>query len=253
MSFEKLTNFRSLGGLKTKDGRTVKNNRLLRSGELSAITFADIAQLTSDYNLKEVIDMRTNNEITERPDITIPGTTMHHIDFFGKQATEKAPTFESMKDGETPDADQHLMHAYEDMLLGEVGQSAYRSFFDILLDTEDGAVLWHCFAGKDRTGTSAALILEALGVSREDIYEDYLKTNASRKSENDAMLRDLQAQGYDDETLEQIENMLYVKKEYLDFFFKTIDEKFGNTENFLFEALGLTPADIEKLKELYLD
>ena len=66
----------------------------------------------------------------------------------------------------------------------------------LLLNTEEGSTLLHCFAGKDRTGISAAVILTILGASKDDIAADYLKTNQLRKKENEELLGQLRARKY---------------------------------------------------------
>jgi protein-tyrosine phosphatase len=127
----------------------------------------------------------------------------------------------------------------------------YRKFIDVLLNPQ-GALLFHCFAGKDRTGWGAVIILKILGVSDEDIVEDYLATNAGRKAANDQLIEEYRAKGFTDEQLIYLEELMSVKASYLEVAFNIVREKFSTFDNYLAQVLNVTDEEVAKLRRLYL-
>lgn len=87
------------------------------------------------------------------------------------------------------DIGAYFEKTYPAIATGEGAMRQLRRFFDVLLEQEEGAVLYHCTAGKDRVGTATALLLSALGVPRELIVEDFLFTNACLREETEGMMR----------------------------------------------------------------
>ena len=181
--FQKLANFRDLGGLKGADGKAVRKKRLLCSGELSKVTEDDIKTLKECYHLYNIVDLRTKNERNSAPDIEIPGTVYHALDFFqgedDGQATGSAEQLQQMQSKEQ--VDRKMKQLYASFVVSAGARQKMYELLQLLLNTEEGSTLIHCFAGKDRTGISAAAILTVLGVSKDDIAADYLKTNQLRK------------------------------------------------------------------------
>ena len=124
---------------------------------------------------------------------------------------------------------------------------------DVLLHQEDGAVLWHCSAGKDRAGVGTALLLCALGVPRKTISEDYMKTNLYLDEEMNHMVRYLESKMIvDNQTMDKIRLLYRVKEEYLDCVFETIEKDYGSVEQFMKKALYMHPKTIEALRKKYL-
>lgn len=111
---------------------------------------------------------------------------------------------------------------------------------------------FHCFAGKDRTGVAAALILKSLGVSDEQIFADYLKTITARKQENQAILDYLRDQ-LTSSQLQDVAVALTVQKSYLERYFKAIKQNYGDFDNYLIKGLDL-PLDFKtKMRQIYLE
>jgi protein-tyrosine phosphatase len=164
-------NFRDLGGYETIDGRRVRRQMLYRSGKLSALTDADVAQLARK-NFQVVCDLRTPQERASEPSLTAFSKTYRSWDYdVGHSLLRDAASAE----GATP---QHVHDAlaatYEAMpwLYAEM----YRSAFQHIVEG-DVPLVFHCAGGKDRTGTLAALILLALGVPEQTVIADYTLTN----------------------------------------------------------------------------
>ena len=110
---------------------------------------------------------------------------------------------------------------------------SYRSFFQDLL-TNKGAILFHCTSGKDRTGIATVLILTALGVSKQTIYQDYLLSNY-----------------YYQESFNETDNV--VEKSWLDEYYQQVEKKDGNLLAYIKDVLGVTDNQISHLKDMYLD
>ena len=222
-------NTRDLGGYTVKDGRTIRHCRLLRSGALGKCTESDIRQLTEEYGLKTVVDLRTNSEKTELPDPEIKGVEFIHNTLLS------------------------------DAMLGitregqEQAVTGLKHFFDILLAQKEGAVLWHCSAGKDRVGTATALLLTALGVEREVIIRDYLLTNGYLEPETEAMVAKVAAKVQNERILNGIRILNGAERSYIESMFAETERQCGSTEAYLRERLGFTDEKTDMLREMYLE
>ncbi|MEG0366235.1 MAG: tyrosine-protein phosphatase [Coprobacillus sp.] len=250
MEFDSITNFRELGNIKNKNNKVIKEQLLLRSGQLNRLSEHDSNILKTKYNLETVVDMRTQEEINNDPDVEIDGVNNIHLDFL-KTSLKVAPSLKDMVAHKDADPIKHMKGIYHDLIVQNQCQSCFVSFIDILLNAQ-GAVLWHCFAGKDRTGLSAALILYLLDVDYEEIKKDYLLTNVMRKEENDNILAFLKQEGLDDEDLAKVEIMLGVKEEFLDYAIEVIIEEFDSVDNYVENILGINKEMKVKLQNKYL-
>ena len=124
-------------------------------------------------------------------------------------------------------------------------------FFNKLLIVPDNeSLVFHCTAGKDRTGIAAALFLYSLGVPYNTIVDDYTATNYYRQSENGKPSPMMQLAHVDEESAK---NLKLAKKEYLDANFNAIKKRYGSVDNFLRTELGLNDKQIALLKKKYLD
>ncbi len=160
-----IQNMRDLGGIRTHDGYLIRKGMLVRSANLGQAEDPDLEGIST------VIDLRTPGEQKEMPDQAC-----------GRQYLPM-PVFDDITAGISHEAGAKD-RGIPDMafLYGKLMRECTESFGTILRtiirhDFSTGAVLWHCTEGKDRCGMTAALVLEALGVDREIILEDYLKTN----------------------------------------------------------------------------
>ncbi|MGY3766541.1 tyrosine-protein phosphatase [Vagococcus vulneris] len=247
-----ITNFRDLGGLKTRNNQTVKSNRLLRSGELYQLNENDI-KLLRKHQLTKIVDFRSEREISEHPDTQLEGTSYLHIDLLGSTDTGSASLDDFVKLDDFSQVSSYMETIYKELILDESVQNGYKRFLNTLM-FEHGSTIFHCFAGKDRTGIGAMLILEILGVSREDIYTDYLKTNTSRKQANEQMIAEINKQhSLSDSQKSTLLIALEVKKEYLDSAYQIIDSQFGGIDNYIKEIIGWSKEDIDQFKTYYLN
>lgn len=147
-------------------------------------------------------------------------------------------------------SDQIMIELYEQMVsFGD----AYKQVFKELLEQPNEPILFHCMAGKDRTGITGALILSALGVSRETIVEDYTLTNQSVDKIKVALLGDENNGSLMNISSDSIQAFLEARPEYLETFFTGVDKKFGSIDNYLSKAIGLTEGDKEVLYNNFLE
>jgi protein-tyrosine phosphatase len=176
IGLEAVHNFRDLGGYPTAGGRTTKWRTLFRSDGLYRLRGADDMSRVMQLGLKSVIDLRTEREQREQGIFPIDDieVVFHHLSIVDV----------TWSDTETPEFDdevEFLVWGYRDML--EIGSSRFADAMHVLAQTESLPAVFHCAAGKDRTGVLAALLLSSLGVEDAHICADYgLTQDAMRRS-----------------------------------------------------------------------
>lgn len=259
-------NARDLGGIETKDGRTLKYGRLIRSGMLSRLDDNDIAYL-KNAGLRTVVDFRTAAERMQKPDRLPEGTEYIICPILEDKAegiTRDKPETEDEEAQRTVKMAQRLMardpngavqmrSLYPIMVSVEHSVLHYRKFFEILLRHEEGALLYHCTMGKDRVGTATALTLSAFGVPRETIYADYLITRVRCAPGTERLVNNCKKYTDDPKTLEFIRMLDTVQEDFLDAALDTIDELYGGMESFLRNQMLLDEEKLKRLEELYLE
>ncbi len=252
-----LINFRDLGGIKTKDGQRIMEKRLLRCGNTSFLQEEDQKELLERYRLKTIVDMRSESETKEQSDPEIEGVHHVHLDYFkDKKEKHHIPSMEEfMKNvaAEKVDFDYFMEKAYLEIISLNSAREGISNFFKILLDQTQGSVLWHCSAGKDRTGVSAALLLEVLGVSRELIMEDYLKSNQAAPIIMETLLLKVEKNKIPEGMIEKMMPAVMVKEGYLEKVWGEIDSQYGSVESYLSQEANITLENIKELKKMYLE
>lgn len=254
------TNFRDLGGLTGTDGKTIKNKMILRAGQPVALTDSDLSFLNNDYQVANVVDFRSDHEVVNDPVDERLTAKYFHIDIAGKQMQQNGhegekggvPSLEAMLKMMTNGAgEKFLAKAYHGFAVAPESIAGYRKFIDVLLEN-DGSTLFHCAAGKDRTGWGAVILLKMLGVSEEDILIDYLATNEGRKNDNERMLAEYKEKGVPEEQLNELAVVFGVQKSFLDASFAAINQEFGSFENYIKNGLNVTEEEIARLRAKYL-
>lgn len=258
--FEGLHNTRDLGGLPAADGRHVKPALLLRSGALHKASENDLARLLADYHLESVVDFRTELERDKEPD---PREFMEGVVFYDFPAlsgetvgiTHGASLAQDVKTLEAVNAQPHeiVRKMYPQILLGDAGREAYRGLLNVLLESNGGAVLWHCSEGKDRAGLGAVIVERALGVPEADVRADYLATNLFARNRAEGALDVLAAKlpalrGLDAD----MDSFFYAYADYYDAALAAVADTFGTFDAYLAEALDFGPEKQTALREKYL-
>lgn len=257
LGLHSVMNARDLGGYKTPNG-VVKSGILIRTGHLDRVADDDKEKL-KQYNITDIVDFRLAEERVG--DGTLEWAKEHNINIIDRSNTNESPI---LQEGYTVEDFKNYLSVAES--LGIIGSSryvnsvkseysikGYRKFFDILLNA-DGAVLFHCASGKDRTGIAAALLLGALGVSDADITYDFMLSNEYNKKRIDT-IREYFMEKTNDKEFTELAVVFFegVSKEHFDNFLNYINSNFGTIKNYCIQMLGLTIEDIEKLRYKYLD
>ncbi len=233
------SNVRDMGGWATTDGRTVARGRLFRSAALHGLTDADLAAFAA-LGLRTVCDFRGEAEQAKAPSRLPDGVVLHLLCI---QPTIGASLADLAKNSEAngDDVIAVLCQAYAAYALDWADQ--YRAMFELIL-AGDLPLLFHCTAGKDRTGFAATLILSALGVDRETIRQDYLATNRIWQPPAD-LASHLPPSA--------AKMLLSAHPAFLDAAFAAIDAAYPTMDAYLEAKVGLDAGKREKLRELLLD
>ena len=239
LPLEGASNCRDLGGYRGRDGRTVRWRRLLRSDHLARLTDADRAALR-DLGLATTLDFRGVEERAAAA-YAIDGVT-HHALTIEPSVAQRMHALAADRSRLTVPAVRALM---VELYLTFVDTHAHRfaQMFEHLLQAE-GAVLFHCTAGKDRTGFAALLLLSALGVDRQTILDDYLMTNAVYRPPFVARPGDAA-----DEALAVIWR---VEAAYLHAALEAIERAHGGMDAYLRGRIGLGQPELDALAARYL-
>ncbi|MCQ2609312.1 MAG: tyrosine-protein phosphatase, partial [Lachnospiraceae bacterium] len=246
-------NARELGGYKTRDGRKVKQRMLIRSGHLASLSDEDAKVLKDDYNLKHVFDLRTLYEESSKPDKKLDGVTYTRLDIMDDIPIEELASKASAQKI-TGDENIDLAVAYyfskkddynskDELYFSEHALEGYKKIFTSLIEY-NGATLFHCTAGKDRTGFVASIILTALSVDKETVFDDYEATNASCENIMMYTVEKLDGKGYSDEDIINIAKTSGVERKNIKDTFHTLEERYGSVENYIREAIGISDEQI---------
>lgn len=248
-----ITNFRDIGGIKNKEGKQIKKDVFLRSGELSKLTKEDEQRLETSYRLGKIIDLRSVAEVEKRPDMSVPKTEYVHIDILEDIQDEGASIEDFVKIGSPEKSASYMEKLYTDIALNTTAQKGYNQFFEEIVALQNNeSILFHCFAGKDRTGIAALLVLELLDVPRESIYTDYLLTNNLRKKENTMILEQAKKAQLEEANLEALHVALNVDSSYLDNFYQTVEKQYGDLSAYLKQAIGIDKGTKEILNHRFI-
>jgi protein-tyrosine phosphatase len=273
-----LNNARELGGIVLKDGRKVRRGVLLRTSRLFDASERDLEKLRKDYHLALVLDMRDETEIRPAPDPVIEGVKWVHtpiIDFAylkksmaAKMQAHQDEAAEMDPDKYDPEkvlnqmlrvarmrgnGDTGLGDAYAGYLAGTLGREKIGLFFHELAALRDGAALWHCHTGKDRTGIAAGLILEVLGADWETIAEDYEASNLCYLREIAEMEAILRARGVEEELIAPICGFAGVYRPMLETAWRYMEENWGGAVGYLKDACGVSVEEMESLRARYIE
>ncbi len=249
-----MNNTRDLGGMRTKDGRTIRPNMLYRSSKLGGLGAPD----WFTRNVSLVVDMRSSREAAENPDPRIPCVEYLHLPIFEVQASGVTRDKDSDRRLASPDEDtaiSRMAAVYARFVTDDFCLSQYRRFIRLLFEPREKALLWHCSAGKDRTGAAAMFIQELLGVRREDILADYLITNEYIKDEVRKLAERIANQngGMDEKAKKGTLASLAADARFLDRIYSEAQARYGSFDRFLREGLGVSDAEREALRNRYLE
>lgn len=249
-------NFRDVGGLPTVDGRRVRHGRLYRSGHLAHATESDAAFLAS-LGLHTIFDFRNAaDQRLEGPDVELPG--VRNLNLPLSDPADGAEFWKMVRDGNLDQLKSILadgkgaarMIASYRMIIKE--RTAEHSRVLHALAEDSVPALMHCAAGKDRAGLSIAVTLLAVGVEREAIEADYLKSNDPHRRYK-VKRGDDSPEAMSEEVMELLSPLFDARAAYLSAAFETIEETWGGTEQYLAKGLGLSAPTRERLRARLVD
>ena len=248
-----LKNYRDLGGIKTVDGRTIKPHMLIRGTTLFDPTVLGIKILKEQYNLKTIIDLRTPKETLEKPDVLIDGVEIVHMPVISEAVAgisheKKVRSMKSLI----------MMPRMEDLYVSMVTEESLDNVVKILkyilkLPLEKFAVVFHCTAGKDRTGVIAALLLSFLGVDRATVIHDYLLTNMHVQFKaNMAYLGLLLTRG-NHKLAHKIKHYFMAEPDFIKASLNRLEKDFGSLDEFFKQKLGFSQEEEKEIKNKFLE
>lgn len=241
-------NIRDLGG--HYQGVHVKENMLIRGRTLNIVDKEEQDIIIDKLHIRNIIDLRSQEERREKPDVEIPGIKYSHMVIFedskvgitreAKQNPDKKEIFRNM-----PDMDILYYEMLHDECLDNI-----RNIIQTIVRAkeEDYAFYFHCSEGKDRTGIIAAILLLMLGVSRKEIVKEYKFTNKVANKKAFRYYMQIKYLKFDPKFAIKVGRMNLAKEKYINVLFDVIDKEYGSEIDFFKKGLGLTEVDIETFK-----
>jgi protein-tyrosine phosphatase len=246
----------------------IRPGRFYRSSELSRLDDGGRAAMAR-LGIADVADLRSARGLVRRGPGRVPDGVAVHLLPFHELAADQADAphesaFEKMMtakpDGEdvTEAAARFMTEEYERFPSLPGARTAVRQVISLLADRRP--VIAHCFAGKDRTGFTVALVLETVGVGRDAIMADFLRSNAAVSQLRERILESIRNRAEETTTPEIVtfaearlnDEVLGVRDEYLDAARRGIDAEYGSSAAYL-EAIGVTADQVSQLRKYLLD
>lgn len=239
IDLEGCVNFRDLGGYPTVDGRNLRWRTLFRSDALHALTPSDVGRFRDDLGISDIVDLRSSHELSNegRGALEAEPIAFHHL-----------PLFDGQTSGAQHEAAMRMSLGQRYLGMMEMARAPIANVVRRLAHAEGGAV-YHCAAGKDRTGVVSAVLLGALGVSNDLIVADY-----ALSAENiDAIIaRVMSMKGYAATLRAMPADTLHAEPETMQEVVSTIDAKYGSMAGYLREA-GVEDETLASLRSKCLD
>ncbi|HKA13979.1 MAG TPA: tyrosine-protein phosphatase [Myxococcota bacterium] len=233
VTVEGCLNFRDLGGYPTRDGGALRWRQLFRADGLHALSARGVATLRDEIGLGDIIDLRSSAELSldGRGLLEREPVRFHHL-----------PLFDASRGQRNPAADiASLADLYFGMI--DFAREPIAKVITVLARTKDPAV-FHCAAGKDRTGVISALLLSLLGVRDELIVADYAATREALDAIVDRLMA---SQGYQGMFDELPPDTLHANPETMEAFLTRVRAEFGGMTDYA-RDIGVDPADVERLR-----
>ncbi|GAA0610120.1 tyrosine-protein phosphatase [Streptomyces crystallinus] len=256
-----VANLRDLGGTPLAGGRSVRSGLVFRAGSLDRFDpGGDPA--ASALGLRTVVDLRTEAERAERPDRLPQGVRLVLADVLADAVSAHgAPPAARLRRvlADPVGAEQHLgggraQEVFEDLYRGLVSsasaRAAYRTLLLELAAEDAGPLLFHCTAGKDRTGWGATVLLSLLGASAEVVEREYLSVNAAVRQAFAPLIEGFTAQGGDPEVALAV---IGVVPGYLAAGLEEVRVRYGSFEAYVRDGLGVGDDAVARLRSRLIE
>ncbi len=238
---EKILNFRKLAnGMKNIEGREIKN--VYRSADVSFATQEDVNQLFLK-KIHNIIDLRSTEEINQYPQLNHENIEIKQIDIIGNGTQNDVDKFR------LEELNDFMVLLYKNKF---VKSSGFKTEFEYILSLKGKPFLFHCTAGKDRTGITGVILMNILGFTKEQIIDEYLKideelvNNIAEKFISGFLGEDV------DEITDEIRAVASVRPQFIAGFYDGIELEYGNFDNYLEKKLCITEEQKRALRNDYL-
>ncbi len=239
-----IQNFRDIGGYPSyAAGKSVRWGMLYRSGEIDRLGYKAYQEL-KNIGIKTIIDLRSKREMEHHLPLQ-KGFEVIHIPI---QTGDMTDIVEEVKKGKISNETVYQMVKGINRKLVADYKKEYKQIFDILQDKSNYPIVIHCNYGKGRTGVVSALILAALGVNDDDIFDDYCLSNDYfniAKISQYAYELPVAVQ-------ESITTLYSSKEDYLDAAKQEIEREYGDVDTYLQLGIGLSQDDLKRLQSILL-
>jgi len=249
IQIKNVNNLRYLGGIKNNDRKVLKDSLIYRSGNLHQLKRSSFEEL-EQLKINKVIDLRTKQEVAKEPDQLPKNISYQLYSAFEDKNDEMANARKLALKGKISgkDADQRMVKFYTDYV--SENPEIIKTIITDILNSEQ-PVLYHCTAGKDRTGIITSLILKVLKFDDSVIFEEYLQSNNLRK---DLIQKRLNLANtfhfvYPKLDIGVVEKTSWIERNYLQSAFDEINKKYGSMENYIHQILGIS----ESQQEVYIN
>lgn len=249
---EGIHNLRDYGGYAAANGARVKTELLFRSGQHMEATDSDLDAFQA-LDIRTIIDLRGTSERTSFPCRRHDAFDARVITFDGE--TSNSPPHEGGGGAAEMTAEKardRMIAVYTRMPVNPAMIDMFTRYFEALA-TRDGGSLVHCFAGKDRTGIAASLLLHILGVHKDDAFAEFLRTNDAPTQhilERQSLPR-MEAH-YGTIAPEALRNLMGVLPEYIATYWAELERDHGSVDAYLAQTLGVDDARKARLRERFL-
>ena len=259
-----VANFRDVGGYRTENGQMIRRGLLYRSAHLNTPTPEDRRQLAA-LGIRYEIDLRSEQERKDQPSrwdapaprvltpFTYPGEGQANGtagNGSSSQINVAAMTAKFMSpSASADDLNETMRKNYADMIVNNAPDMGV-----VLRDlsTEDAPALIHCTGGKDRTGQTVAILMTILEVPRDQVYQEYLKSNDSLQTWYEQTSAKLKAAHQPVISYDVFRARSGANRPWLEVAFASIDSHYGSFDQYVRDGLKLSPEDINRLKAKYL-
>ena len=267
LDFEGTTNFRDLGGYVGHNSKTVKWGQIFRADALNKLTDKDITLLEA-MKLKTIVDFRSPKEIVDNEDKAIKDTVYFNLNpkaevaqlASASPANDKQKIDKLLSIANSDQGERYFLDHIDDMakqmrklVSDPVAISQYQKLMELLLADDGAPLVYHCRGGKDRTGVATMFILLALGVSKDQIYSDYILTNTYKEVRNEMRMDEYRNLTDNQNILDYLRNLLLAKEEYLDAAFDEMIKVSGSSDNYLRQVLMIDDDKLTTLRNRYLE